>query len=144
MSALTNTDLEKLLAEAQARVTPIVETERDRPAAYLVIQPGTPVEEPTPQNPDARWLAVVRDDLGAGPAAFHELSLQRVTGRASHLAVVFDGGTSAAYRRFAGTATFLGRVLVVETSPALYAVWMRFWLEHSLRAPLLLLQEGRP
>lgn len=136
MSARANGKLEMLLADAHERITPLVRSERYRRAAYLSIPPGQLKEEPAPRNPSARWLAVVDDNLGLGPAGFHMPSLQLLVSRATHLAVVIDATDPRVCRVFAGTAVFCGRLLVIEAQLPLYAAWERFMLEHSTRVVL--------
>lgn len=144
MNALANTKLEKLLAEARVRAAAIVEAKRYQRVTYLPILPGEPVGETTAENTSGRWLAIVHDLSGLGPAGFHQPSLQRLTSGASHLVMVTEVVDPAVYRLFAVTAATIGHVLVVETTPPLYAAWKRFLSEHSVQAPLLVVKGGQP
>jgi hypothetical protein len=89
------------------------------------------------EHPNTHWLAVVHDLWGLGPAGFDEPTLEQFASRASCCAVVSVAADPSIYSEFAGTAAFLGRVLIVETKLPLYAAWRRFLVQRSPHMPFL-------
>jgi hypothetical protein len=140
MSALCNVEFGKLLKEARARAVAIVEAKRDQRATYVPILPGEPVEDMTAPETTSLWLAVIHDLLGLGPCGFHEPSVRRLASHASSFLVISGAFDLATCGLFATLPGILGCVMIVETTPALYAAWKRFLSEHSLTAPRLVRQ----
>jgi hypothetical protein len=137
MSALTHRKLAQRLADAQERSTQIVEVERTKDGRYLSILPETPFEHASTEHLDAHWPVVVHDLRGLGPAGFDERTLGQFASHASCCALIPVGADLSIDSVFAGAASILDRVLIVETKLPLYAAWQRYLRQRSPDVPFL-------
>lgn len=124
----------ELAGGAHRHLQPIIEAAANHAVAIgTVLQNAGRFDRP----PGGRsFCFIVGDDVltSKGPSAFHQKSLRRLLGQATHVAINAADLEPSIYNAAADTAALGGNVVIVECRPETETEWMNFIMRYAPQA----------